>query len=138
MSKGYEFIDFAVKGDHYGSLVALEGNKEIPFEIKRVYYIYDTAPDAVRGKHAHIALEQVIICLAGSCDFILDNGVTKETIHLDKPNQGLYLRECIWREFTNFSPDCKIIVLASLPYDENDYIRNYDAFLERITNGLYS
>lgn len=132
----YELINFEVKGDHYGKLVALEGGSNIPFEIKRVYYIYDTLQDVVRGKHAHCLLEQVIICIAGSCDFMLDNGVEKAAVHLNSPSQGLYLKHNVWREFTGFSSDCVVLVLASQHYDENDYIRDYDVFLSVIASQL--
>lgn len=93
----YKIIDFPVHGDHEGKLVALEKNADFPFEIKRVYYIWDTVHDAIRGRHAHKNLQQVIICVKGECDFILDDGKNKETIHLDKPNRGLYISSNIWR-----------------------------------------
>lgn len=128
----YNLLNFSVHGDYCGSLVALEKGADFPFDIKRVYYIWGTDKNAVRGKHAHRKLEQVIICTSGSCDFILDDGYEKVTIHLDKPNVGLHIKSNIWREFTNFSPDCVVMVLASEHYDETDYIRNYDMFLEEI------
>ena len=124
----YQLINFTVCGDYQGSLVPIEANKDIPFEIKRVYYIWGTDYDAVRGHHAHRKLEQVIIPIAGNCDFILDDGKKRETVHLFSPNQGLYLKHNIWREFTHFSPDCVILVLASEHYDESDYIRDYAQF----------
>lgn len=128
----YRIINFGIKGDDRGSLVALEANKDIPFDIERVYYVFGTDKRAVRGKHAHKSLKQVIICTSGSCDFILDDGQRKETIRLDKPNKGLYIANNIWREFTNFSSDCVILVLASEKYDESEYIRDYDNFISII------
>ena len=128
----YSLIDFKIHGDYSGSLVALEKGEDFPFDIKRVYYIWGTQKDVLRGKHAHRKLEQVIICAAGSCDFILDNGFERATVHLNKPNQGLYIKHNIWREFTNFSPDCVVMVLASEHYDESDYIRDYDKFLSEV------
>ncbi len=129
----YKLIDFPTHGDHSGNLVALEKGADFPFEIRRVYYIWGTNPsNVVRGRHAHRRLEQVIICTSGSCDFILDNGTRRETVHLDSPTQGLYIKHNIWREFTNFSPDCVVMVLASEHYDEDDYIRNYDTFLSSV------
>ena len=128
----YDILDFNIRGDHNGKLIALEKGEDFPFDIKRVYYIYDTAPDVVRGKHAHKALEQVIICTSGSCDFILDDGKTRETIHLDNPAQGLHIKHNLWREFTHFSKDCVVMVLASEHYDEADYIRDYDEFLREV------
>ena len=127
-----QLIDFEVKGNYNGKLVALEVGQQIPFEIKRVYYIWGTQKDIIRGKHAHHKLEQIVICLSGSCDFILDDGKKRETVHLEKANQGIYIKNVIWREFTNFSKDCVIVVLASEHYDEADYIRDYTTFLETI------
>lgn len=128
----YELLEFPIHGDHTGSLVALEKGDDFPFEIKRVYYVWGTATDVVRGHHAHKELEQVIVVTSGSCDFTLDNGTVKDTVHLDSPNRGLYIKGNIWRTFTNFSPDCVVMVLASMHYDESDYIRSYDEFLHQV------
>ena len=130
MMQGVELINFPVHGDYEGNLVALEKGADFPFEIKRVYYIWGTQANVKRGKHAHKKLEQVVVCTSGSCDFILDNGEERKTVHLNNPTQGLYLKHNIWREFTNFSPDCVVMVLASEHYDEDDYIRDYDQFLK--------
>lgn len=130
----YKLLNFKIKGDHTGSLVALEQGDAFPFDLKRVYYIWGTERNVVRGRHAHKKLEQVIICVAGSCDFMLDNGVKKTVVSLNSPSQGLYIKHNVWREFTNFSTDCVVMVLASEHYDEQDYIKNYDEFL-RIANG---
>lgn len=130
--KGCSLINFEIKGDHNGSLVAVENNKNIPFEIKRMFYIWGTKKEVIRGKHAHKNLEQLIICISGSCDFTIDNGEERKTIHLDNPSQGLYIKNNIWDEFTNFSEDCVVVVLASQLYDESDYIRDYDEFLKTI------
>jgi dTDP-4-dehydrorhamnose 3,5-epimerase-like enzyme len=102
----------------------------IGFDIKRVYYIFGTKEGVTRGGHAHMKLQQLVIAVTGSCDFILDDGVSRETVHLDNPTKGLRLGNMIWREMTNFSPDCVLVVIASENYDEADYIRDYDAFLE--------
>ena len=131
----YKLYDFPVHGDHSGQLVALEKGADFPFEIRRVYYIWGTDNDVVRGRHAHRKLEQMMICLSGSCDFILDNGTKRATVHLNNPAQGLYIRHNIWREFTNFSPDCVVMVLASEPYDEADYIKKYSNFKELARRG---
>ncbi len=128
----YNIINFDIKGDERGSLVAIEGCKDIPFEIKRTYYVFGSDRHVIRGKHAHKRLEQVIICVAGSCDFILDDGKSRETVCLNKPNIGLYTPINIWGEFTNFSSDCVVLVLASEKYDESEYIRDYDLFLREI------
>ncbi|MBR1600721.1 MAG: WxcM-like domain-containing protein [Alphaproteobacteria bacterium] len=126
----YQLLDFPIHGDHNGNLIALEKGKDFPFDIRRVYYIWGTKSDIIRGKHAHKNLEQVIVCVSGSCDFVLNNGTVKETVHLDNPSKGLYVKHNIWREFTNFSKDCVLMVLASEYYSESDYIRNYDEFLK--------
>lgn len=128
----YKLIDFPIHGDHNGKLVALEKSNDFPFEIKRVYYVWDTSHDVVRGRHAHKNLQQVIICIHGSCDFILDDGRKRETIHLDNPAQGLYISNNIWREFTNFSEDCVIVVLASEHYIPDDYIHDYEEFKKSV------
>ena len=128
----YKLVKFAVRRDYAGSLVPIESNQDIPSDIKRVYYIWGTDYNAVRGRHAHRHLEQIIICIAGSCDFILDDGKSRETVHLSSPNQGLYIQHNIWREFTNFSPNCVVLVLASEHYDEADYIRDYEQFKKEI------
>lgn len=127
-----EIINFPVHGDHTGSLIALEKGEDFPFEIKRVYYIWGTAKDVVRGHHAHKNLEQVIVCTSGSCDFILDDGTHRQTYHLSSPTQGLYIKNNVWREFTNFSPDCVVMVLASEHFNEADYIRDYKMFLRSV------
>lgn len=126
------FIAFQSKGDDRGSLVALESAKNIPFEIKRVYYIFDTKSGVVRGLHAHQDLSQVMVCLKGSCRVVLDNGSTKEQVVLDSPNKGLLIDSMLWREMHDFSEDCVLLVLANEHYDESDYIRDYDEFIKFI------
>lgn len=128
----YDLLNFKVHGDNTGNLVALEKGVNLPFEIKRVYYIWGTYEKAVRGKHAHRKLEQVIVCTSGSCDFILDNGKERITVHLNNPAEGLYIKHNIWREFTNFTSDCVVMVLASEHYDKSDYIFDYDIFKKGI------
>jgi len=120
-------------GDERGSLVTLEGTKSVPFNIKRVYYIFGTKEGISRGFHAHLNLKQVAVCVKGSCQFVLDNGKQRQEVILDSPTKGLLIEDLTWREMFNFSPDCVLLVLASEYYDELDYIRNYDEFLE-ITN----
>lgn len=123
---------FQQHGDERGQLVALEELKDIPFNIKRVYYMYDTVEGVHRGYHAHKALEQILICIHGSCRILLDNGSEKETVLLNKPYEGLYVANVMWREMYDFSPDAVLMVLASEYYDETDYIRDYDEFLNYI------
>jgi len=119
---------FQPHGDDRGQLVALEEFRDIPFQIKRVYYMYDTVPDVVRGHHAHKALEQILICIHGNCKIRLDNGIEKKVVPLEKPYEGLYVANNMWREMYDFSPDAVLMVLASELYDESDYIRDYDEF----------
>lgn len=122
--------EFQQHGDERGQLVALEEFKDIPFEIKRVYYMYDTKDGVHRGFHAHKTLEQIMICIHGSCKVLLDNGAEKKRVFLEKPYEGLYISNDIWREMYDFSEDAVLMVLASDYYDEKDYIRDYDEFLK--------
>ena len=123
-------ISFKTLGDERGSLIALEENYNTPFAIKRVYYIFDTKEEVKRGFHAHIDLKQIAICVKGSCTFIIDDGKKREEVVLDSPDNGLLIEGLVWREMYNFSHDCVLLVLASEHYDEDDYIRDYDKFLE--------
>ena len=123
-------VDLSVRGDDRGSLIAIEQSQTIPFDIKRVYYIFGTQPNVVRGFHAHKSLSQLLVCVSGSCDVILDNGVQRETMTLDRPDKGLLVQSMIWREMHRFSDDCVLLVLASNHYSEDDYIRDYSEFKE--------
>lgn len=125
---------FQPHGDERGQLVALEEFKDIPFRIKRVYYMYDTADGVTRGYHAHKCLQQILVCIHGSCKIRLDNGKEKKVVPLEKPYEGLYVANNMWREMFDFSPDAVLLVLASELYDETDYIRNYDEFLDFVKN----
>lgn len=125
-------IIFQQHGDDRGQLVALEENKEIPFKIKRVYYMYDTVDGVRRGYHAHRNLQQILICIHGNCKIHLDNGHETAEVLLDKPYEGLYVSNNMWREMYDFSPDAVLMVLASELYDESDYIRNYEDFLKYV------
>lgn len=131
---GYELHDFKTLGDDRGSLIALEENYNTPFAIKRVYYIFDTKKGVRRGYHAHIDLKQMAICVKGRCTFALDDGHTREEIILDSPNHGLLIEGLIWREIFDFSSDCILVVLASEHYDESDYIRDYQKFMDLVDN----
>ncbi|MGI6463822.1 MAG: sugar 3,4-ketoisomerase [Candidatus Scatomorpha sp.] len=124
---------FQRHGDERGQLVALEAFKDIPFEIKRVYYMYDTGLNVRRGFHAHKDLKQILICIHGSCKILLDDGKEKTIVTLDKPYEGLYVSNDMWREMFDFSEDAVLMVLASEYYDESDYIRDYDEFLKYTT-----
>ncbi len=128
-------INFKRLGDERGSLVTLEANKNIPFDIKRVYYIFGTKEGVSRGFHAHQNLKQVAVCVMGSCRFVLDDGKRKDEVVLDSATKGLLIEDLIWREMYDFSPDCALMVLASEHYDESDYIRDYQDFLKAVNNG---
>ena len=127
-------ISFKALGDERGSLVSLEGNKSVPFDIKRVYYIFGTKEGISRGFHAHRNLKQVAVCVIGSCRFILDNGNQRDEVVLDKSTTGLLIDNLIWREIYDFSPDCVLMVLANEHYNESDYIRDYQSFIKEVEN----
>lgn len=118
-----------------GNITALENNKNIPFDIKRVYYLYDVPGGAERGGHGHKKLEQFIIALSGSFDVLIDDGTSKKIVHLDRPYIGLHIIPGIWRELLNFSSGAICLVLASEKYDESDYLRDFEAFKNYIGNG---
>lgn len=125
-----KFLDIKTLGDERGHLIALENNKSIPFSIKRVYYLTDTQAGVPRGFHAHRELTQVAVCVSGRCLMKMDDGCNKAEIWLDSPDKAIVIDKMIWHEMHEFSADCVLLVLASDFYDEQDYIRNYDAFLE--------
>lgn len=125
---------FPPHGDERGQLIALEEKKDFPFDIRRVYYIYDTLPDVRRGFHAHRNLEQILVCVHGSCKIHLDDGHETAEVLLDSPTQGLYIANDMWREMYDFSEGAVLLVLASEYYDEKDYIRNYDDFIAMVRN----
>lgn len=123
-----KLIEFKSLGDDRGNLIALEGNKNIHFNIKRVYYLFGTKNGVERGFHAHKELQQIAICVAGSCKVRMDDGVNKTEITLNQPNQGLLIDCMQWHEMYAFSDDCVFLVLASDVYKESDYIRDYCKF----------
>ena len=130
-----KFIEFKKINDSRGSLVAIEEGKNIPFCIKRVYYIYNVPADTRRGFHAHKTLQQVAICLKGSCKILLDDGYKKADIEISSATQGLFIDKMIWHEMYDFSEDCLLMILANDLYDESDYIRSYDTFRGKINHG---
>ncbi|ECK8370937.1 WxcM-like domain-containing protein [Campylobacter coli] len=130
----YKILNFNVKSDSRGSLIALENLKEIPFEVKRIYYIYDTKPDFPRGAHAHKELEQVLIMMEGSCELVLNDGKNIKNIILNRPDMGIFIGKNMWREMKNFSYGAKLLVLASDFYNEKEYIRDYEEFLRNIND----
>lgn len=133
----FELVKFNSLGDVRGELVSMENNKEIPFEIKRVYLLMKSNPNLKRGFHAHLKLRQVLVCISGSCKITLDNGKNRETRVLNNYLEGIKVDHFLWREIFDFSNDCILMVLASELYDETDYIRDYNEF-KRIINGSNS
>lgn len=123
-------IDLPKINNPRGNLTFVESHQHVPFDIKRVYYTYDVPGGAERGGHAHKLLAQLIIGMSGSFDVLLDDGVQKQRFHLNRPYYGLYVCPMIWREINNFSSGSVCMVLASELYDEADYYRNYDEFLD--------
>lgn len=123
---------FPPHGDDRGQLVAIEAMQDLPFEIKRVYYIYDTLPGVRRGYHAHRCLQQILVCVHGSCKIHLDDGYETAEVLLDTPYEGLYISNDTWREMYDFSEGAVLLVLASEHYDEADYIRDYQQFLRLV------
>jgi oxalate decarboxylase/phosphoglucose isomerase-like protein (cupin superfamily) len=122
-------VDLPALGDARGGLVAIEANRHIPFDITRVYYLYDVTPGGVRGEHAHKALEQVYIAVHGRFEVVLEDGHDSRRFTLERPDQGLYIGHMVWRRLEAFSPGAVCLVLASAPYDEADYYRDKAAFL---------
>lgn len=129
-----KLIEFPQKGDERGQLVIVEGNKDIPFEIKRVFYIYGSDHDVIRGRHANYKSEFVLINVAGTSKVKIDDGINQKVIELNHPHMGIYLPKLVWKDMYDFSEDSVLLVLASEHYDAQEYIRDYDEFLSVISN----
>lgn len=127
-----KIIELPKISDPRGNLTFVEGGNQIPFDIRRVYYLYDVPGGAERGGHAHKALSQLIIAMSGSFDVILDEGGEKKRFHLNRSYQGLYVCPMMWRELDNFSSGSVCMVLASNIYEESDYYRNYNEYLKAL------
>lgn len=128
-----KIVNIPPLGDDRGSLVALEVGRLVPFDIKRVYYIFGTKPGVSRGFHAHKNLQQLAVCVSGKCRMLLDDGKEKAEVWLDSPNKGLLIESMVWREMHDFSHDCVLLVLASAQYDESDYVRKYGDFIKQVS-----
>ncbi|MEG1925513.1 MAG: FdtA/QdtA family cupin domain-containing protein [Ruthenibacterium sp.] len=126
----YRILNFKDMGDARGNLIVVEGEKDIPFSIQRVFYIYGSDSKVIRGQHANKLSEFVLINIAGTSKVDIDNGVEKRTIPLDAPGKGLYIKTMIWKDMYEFSPDSVLLVLANTHYDGKEYIRNYDEYLQ--------
>ena len=127
--------EFHRRQDCRGALTFLEGERDIPFLIKRIYYIYGVAHGERRGFHAHKTLQQYLICVHGQCTVMLDDGLEQKKVVLREPHVGLYVGPGIWHEMYDFSEDAVLLVAASAYYDEKDYIRNYEQFQAYVSNG---
>ena len=125
-----KLIDLPKISERRGSITPIYNGVHVPFDVSRVYYLYDVPGGENRGGHAHKKLNQLIVSVMGAFDVVLDDGQQKKTVRLDRAYNGLFVPEMIWRELENFSSGGICLVLASLPYDENDYIRDYDAYLK--------
>ena len=127
-----QLIDINQIGDRRGHITAVENHNEIPFDIKRVYYLYDVPSGEERGGHAHKELQQLIVAASGSFDVVVDDGTNKKTFSLNRPNKGLYFPAGLWREINNFSSGATCLVLASHVYQEEDYFRDYKDYIKFI------
>jgi len=134
--KNCKIIELPKISDPRGNLTFIEGGNHIPFDIKRAYYLYDVPGGAERGGHGHKNLHQLIIAMSGSFDVLLDDGYEKKRFHLNRSYYGLYVCPMIWRELDNFSSGSVCLVLASNLYDENDYYREYDPFINTVRGGI--
>ena len=124
-------IDLPIINDPRGNLTFVEANRHVPFDIRRVYYLYDVPGGAERGGHAHKALHQFVIAMSGSFDIHLDDGFAKKTVHMNRSYYGLHICPMIWREIDNFSSGAVCMVMASEYYDEMDYYREYNQFIHQ-------
>ena len=125
-------INFDDLGDERGKLVVIEGNQHIPFEIKRVFYIYDSDEEVIRGQHANRVSEFVLINVSGNSKIYIDDGKENMIVELDKPMKGIYIPQMVWKNMYDFSEDSVLLVLASTHYDRDEYIRDYDEYLKEI------
>jgi hypothetical protein len=132
-----KLIDLPKISTRKGALTPIYGGEHVPFQINRLYYLYDVPGGESRGGHAHKGLQQLIVSVMGAFDVILDDGRERKIIHLDRAYYGLYVPTMIWRELENFSSGGICLVLASAPYDEEDYIRDYTEYLRLVQTNMY-
>ena len=135
MDKKFKVIDFQELRDPRGHLVVAESNKEVPFLIQRIFYIYGTKDGVVRGQHANRESEFMLINLQGSVKIVIDDGRQKDTVILNKAHQGVYLDKMVWKDMCEFSSDSILLVLSSMSYDASEYIRDYDEFVREVNDG---
>lgn len=128
----YKILEFGDLGDERGKLVVVEGNQDIPFDIKRVFYMYGSDNEVIRGQHANRNSEFVLINVSGTSKVRVDNGFEEDIIELNRPRMGLYLPTMLWKDMYEFSEDSVLLVLANTHYDSGEYIRDYDEFLKEV------
>lgn len=128
-----KLIKFKEFADPHGNLVAIEGIKDVPFNIKRLFYIYDTLSDVIRGKHANRKSEFILICLSGSCKVDLFDGINTKTIKLECNTEGLYISKMVWKDMYAFSRDCVLLCLSNEYYDADEYIRNKEEYIKEVS-----
>jgi dTDP-4-dehydrorhamnose 3,5-epimerase-like enzyme len=128
----YRILEFSDLGDERGKLVVVEGNQDIPFDIKRVFYIYGSDSEVVRGQHANRNSEFVLINVSGTSKVRVDNGFEEEIIELNRPRMGLYLPTMLWKDMYDFSEDSVLLVLTNTHYDGKEYIRDYEEYLREV------
>lgn len=128
----YKILEFGDLGDERGNLVVVEGSQDIPFDIKRVFYIYGSDSEVVRGQHANRNSEFVLINVSGTSKVRVDNGFEEEIIELNRPRMGLYLPTMLWKDMYEFSADSVLLVLTNTHYDGKEYIRDYDEYLKEV------
>lgn len=132
----YKVLDFPDLGDERGFLVVVEGGQQIPFDIKRIFYIYGSDDTVVRGQHANLKSEFVLINVAGTSKVKVDDGKETRVINLDQPRMGLYISKMLWKEMYDFSPDSVLLVLSNEHYDGSEYIRNYDDYIKLLNESI--
>ncbi|MBO4374966.1 MAG: FdtA/QdtA family cupin domain-containing protein [Lachnospiraceae bacterium] len=132
LEEKYRILEFKEYGDERGNLVVAEGEKDIPFEIKRVFYMYGSDPEIIRGRHANRNSQFVLINVAGTSKVRLDDGFTTKVVELDKPRMGLYIAPMVWKDMYDFSSDSVLLCLSDANYDGSEYIRNYDEFTKEV------
>ena len=130
MDDMYKILNFKDLGDERGKLVVIEGGKDIPFEIERAFYIYGSDSTVIRGQHANIKSEFILVNVAGTSKVMITDGTKKEIINLDKPMKAVYIPKMMWKEMYDFSPDSVLLVLANTHYDGKEYLRDYDEYLK--------
>lgn len=132
----HKVINMPTITDHRGSLISIEPMNQIPFEIKRIFYIFNNSDNQPRGMHAHRGDKQFLFCPSGSVSIHLTNGIDNDIILLDSPEKGLLVETMVWLEMHNFSEDCSLMVISSEMFNESDYIRDYDSYIREVRNEI--